>query len=168
MNTPVTNCNTEKMPDFCHLCKHIQYNQFERSPNWIHVLCVTSFFKNEHPHITVSQNAYGNRKPRHLWCLERTPVSLSPRGENCVASLFVRVFTSLLMSTQIKMTIQSEGSESTIAPTYSISWEKKMQWEQKPPCVWLFERVCTCMHVSISTCSESEVVFGMREDNLEV
>lgn len=63
--------------------EHIQYNQFgilekkKSSPNWIHVLCVTSFFKNEHPYITVSQNAYGNR---HSGCLERTPVSLSLRG----------------------------------------------------------------------------------------
>ncbi len=43
-------------------------------------------------------------------------MSLSLRGQNCVASLFVRVFTSLLMSAQIKMTIQSEGRESTFAP----------------------------------------------------
>lgn len=48
------------------------------------------------------------------------------REGNCVASLFVRFFTSLLMSTQIKMTIQSEGSEAQSPPTYSISREKKM------------------------------------------
>lgn len=70
-------------------------------------------------------------------------MSLSLREENCVASLFVRFFTSLLMSTQIKMTIQSEGSEARSPPTYSISREKKMQCEQKP-CAYSCLSACAC------------------------
>lgn len=41
-----------------------------------------------------------------------------------------------------------------------------MQCEQKPRAYGCLE--CVCMHAGICTCSESEVVFGMREDNLEV
>lgn len=155
------------MPDFCHAWSTyrttslVSHKKKNRSPNWIHVLHVTSGFKNEHPHITVSQKAYGNRKPRHLWCLQRTPVSLSPRGGNCVASLFVRFYTSLLMSTQIKMTVQTEGSRAQSSLTHSISWEKKMQWEQKR-CACC-QSVCAWgKHANVSTCRESEVGFFLE------
>lgn len=110
------------------------------------MLCVTSFFKNEHPRITVSQNAYGNRKPRHLWCLERTPVSLSLPEENCVASLFVRFFTSLLMSTQIKMTIQSLGSDAQSPPLIPFHEKRKCNESKNPVhmVVWVPVHVHTC------------------------
>lgn len=81
------------------------------------MLRLTSSFKNEHPRITVFQKCLWKQKALALVMPgERTPVSLSARGENCVASLFVRFFTSLLTSTQIKMTIQSEGSEAQSPP----------------------------------------------------
>lgn len=88
-------------------------------------VCVTSLFKNEHPRITVSQNAYGNRKPLRLCSLEQTPVPLFLRGENCAASLFVRFFTSMVMSTQIKMTVLYEGSEAQSCPHHLFHFMRK-------------------------------------------
>lgn len=133
------------------------------------MLRFTSSFKNEHPRITVSQKCLWKQKALALVMPgERTPVSLSPRGENCVASLFVRFFTSLLMSTQIKMTIQSEGSEAqSPPPPFPLipfhENRKCNESKKKKVCIWLLEVVCVCVHASISTCSESEVVSGTRE-----
>lgn len=95
---------------------------------------------------------------------------LCERG-NCDASLFVRFFTSLLMSTQIKMTIQCEGSEAQSPPPLHLFHftrkENAMRAKNHVRTVaWVC--VCMCTRAGISTCSESEVVFGMRGDNLEV
>lgn len=131
------------------------------------MLRLTSSFKNEHPHITVSQKCLWKQKALALVMPgERTPVSLSPRGENCVASLFVRFFTSLLTSTQIKMTIQSEGSEAQSRPPLHLFHFMRIEnamSAKKKVCIWLLEVVCVCVNASISPCSESEVVFGTRE-----
>lgn len=76
------------------------------------------------------------------------------------------------MSTQIKMTIQSEGKRSTIAPPLLLIpfHEKRKCNESKNTRAYgcVSACVCMCMHAIISACSESEVVFGMRGDNLEV
>lgn len=97
-------------------------------------------------------------------------MSLSLRGENCVASLFVRFFTSLVMSTQIKMTIQSGGVEAQLPPLRLFHFVRKEKCNEcKNP---VHKVACMCiyvsLHVSFSLCTKSEVVFGMRGDNFEV
>lgn len=96
--------------------------------NWIHVLCATSCFKNELPCVSVSQNAHRNREPTVWDALRRdteTPTSLSLPRQSSAAGLFVRLFTSLLMSTWIKMSAQSEGSEAQSPPPHIIKSEQK-------------------------------------------
>lgn len=166
---PLQTVTQRKCPTFSILgadTVQLVWSHAKKSPNWIHVLCITSFFNNEYPYITVSQNAYGNRKLLHLWCLKRTPVALSLWGGNCIASLFVRFFTSLLMSTQIKMTILSEGSEAQSPPTYSISWERKMQCEQNP--MRMVAWACACAYMRTFLRAVNLKWFLEWEDNLEV
>lgn len=74
-------------------------------------------------------------------------MSLSLPRQNSAVGLFVRLFTSLLMSARIKMSAQSGGSEA-----------------QSPP-----PRIINPVHYSMCVCAcASEVVFGMKEDNFEV
>lgn len=117
-----------------------------------------SFLKNEHPCITVSQNANEKRThPPFVMLRERTPVSLSLPGHNCVASLFVEFFTLLLMSTRIKMTVQSGVSEAHSPPhthtqTLTPFHEKRKHNQKnvsKNPFVCASLSVCLCFHGSI-------------------
>lgn len=72
-------------------------------------------------------------------------MSLSLRGENCVASLFVRFFTSLVMSTQIKMTIQSGGVEAQLPPLRLFHFVRKENaTSAKTLCIRL--HVCVFMY----------------------
>lgn len=82
-----------------------------------------------------------------LW--EETPMSLSLPRQNSAAGLFVRLFTSLLMSTRIKMRAQSRGSEAQSPPPHIIKSEQKKK--NNPvhcsvcarPCV----SACICVHL---------------------
>lgn len=117
----------------------------KESPNWIHVLSVLRHSLNMsiptflRPRMPLKQKA-----PAFMMHSEDTSVFV------CAACLFVRFFTSLLMSAQINMAIQKEGREAQSAPTYSVSWEKKMQCEQKLCAYGYLSVVCvrahTCMH----------------------
>lgn len=62
-------------------CDHFGPPLQSKKPNWVHVLCVTSLSKYEQPHITVSHKQRASPKLRSL---QKTPVSLSLWGENCV------------------------------------------------------------------------------------
>lgn len=87
-------------------------------------------------------------------------MSLSLPRQNSAAGLFVRLFTSLLMSTRIKMSAQSGGSEAQSPPPHIIKSEQK-----KNKTLYIIASVC--VHVCVHS-RASEVVFGTKEDNFEV
>ena len=90
--------------------------------------------------------------PRRVRRSQRTPVSLSLGGEkNCAASLFVRFFTSLLMSTHIKMTVHSEGSGAQLTPNppplFHFTRNENAMWAETPAhmVIWVRLHAHTCM-----------------------
>lgn len=81
-----------KMPEICHPERDkVEPNCFptkRKTPNWIHVVSITSFFKYDLPHIAVSQNAYGNNgAPGLAMPTEDTSVFVSVRVKLLAACL---------------------------------------------------------------------------------
>lgn len=118
--------------------------------------CERHSWKGERPYLTVvSQNANGNRKaPLFVVLFEGTQVSLSPWGENCAASLFVRFFTSLVMSTQIKLIAQFEASEAQSSPSclFYFTGNRKCDGSNSA-CMVVVMVVWVCVSVCASKCA---------------
>lgn len=133
---------------FCHpRCDSTR--QFTRTynPNWIHVLCVTSFFKYDHPHVTVSKNAHGNRKPQHLWCQQRTPEPLSLRGKLC-CQLVCRAFHFTAHVYSDKMTIQSQRREAQLPQwLFHLTRKENAAWAANLDKIFVMSvSTCAFMH----------------------
>ena len=151
-----TKCNCEKMSDFCQPRRATVHSAGSpakhKSPNWIHVLCITTLFKYDHPRTDVSQNAYGNRAPAFVMPTEDTGVFVSVLGENCAARLFVGFFTSLLMSAQIKWPFTPSALEHGGPESYSLSRETKRQCDLQL-CSKRLLWVCLHAHVCVCVCT---------------